>query len=115
MLESDELDNDKMVPGGRAGPTRVVPIKTGLDRLDAGGPGLPARAHTILSLSSSSLSSMPAAFLVRAEAWFVTSSLSNAGRPGSDAPLPYCFALMQRGDGLHGVPIVRRQVCVARF
>ena len=28
MLESDELDNDKMVPGGRAGPTRVVPIKT---------------------------------------------------------------------------------------
>ena len=28
MLESDELDNDKMVPGGRAGPTRVEPIKT---------------------------------------------------------------------------------------
>ena len=48
MLESDELDNDKMVPGGRAGPTRVEPIKTGLDRLDAGGPGSPARHHLVV-------------------------------------------------------------------
>ena len=51
---------------------------------------------------------MPAVFLVRAEAWFVSSSLSNAGRSGSDAPLPYCFALVVGGVRL---PLVRVDGC----